>query len=79
MLRWTLLLAAACAASAFELDFRNAVIVLPPNAGAREKTAATMVAEEIVRRTQIRLPIATSAGGRAAIEIRRAGETAARP
>lgn len=41
------------------LDFRTAVIVIPANASMPEKKAASMLSEEIEKRTQLRLPIQT--------------------
>ncbi len=42
------------------LDFRTAVIVLPPGASAREQKAAVVLTEEIEKRTQLRLKIVSS-------------------
>src|SRR3954453_22576753 len=42
---------------ATSLDFRNAVIVIPANASTQEKKAATMLSEEIGKRTQLRLSV----------------------
>lgn len=69
----TLAIFAAASFSLAALDFRDAVIVVPTDATAREKKAALMVAEEVAKRTQIRLPIQTNGGGRATITIGRAG------
>jgi hypothetical protein len=52
-------LATAWSASAATLDFRQAVIVIPANASTPEKKAATMLSEEIEKRTQLRLKVQT--------------------
>jgi len=39
------------------LDLKHAVIRLQPNAGTIEKKAATMIAEEVEKRTQFRLQL----------------------
>src|SRR5437660_1566319 len=48
-------------AAANALDFRNAVIVISPNATTPEKKAAAMLSEEIEKRTQLRLKVQTQA------------------
>jgi hypothetical protein len=42
------------------LDLSKAVVVLPPGSSAREKRAATMLVEEVGKRTQIRWPAQTA-------------------
>jgi len=52
------------------LDFRNAVIVVGTNPAARTRKAAMVIADEIERRTQLRLKtVAEKSPGRAAIVI----------
>ena len=53
------------------LDFANAVIVIPPNATAPEKKAATMLSEEIEKRTQLRLKVQSQPASGAAFVIGR--------
>ena len=48
------------ATSALALDFRGATIVIPADANARQQKAAHMLSEEVIRRTQLRLRIATT-------------------
>ena len=60
-LETALLLALSAAATAFALDLRNAVIVLPANAASPERKAAQMLTEEIAKRTQLQLRVAPSA------------------
>ncbi|MBI4906731.1 MAG: hypothetical protein HY820_24090 [Acidobacteria bacterium] len=58
------------ALSCYALDFRNAVIVTGENPPARAKKTATMIAEEIEKRTQLRLKVVTQAAAtRAAIVL----------
>jgi hypothetical protein len=52
-----LLALAALPLTAAKLDFRGAVIVIPSTASVPERKAATMLAEEIEKRTQLRLKI----------------------
>ncbi len=56
------------------LDFRNAVIVVPAGASVPEKKAATMLAEEIEKRTQLRLHIQSYAAQGPAFIIGRADQ-----
>ena len=56
------------------LDFANAVIVIPPNATAPEKKAATMLSEEIEKRTQLRLKVQSQPASGAAFVIGRADQ-----
>src|SRR4051794_20787903 len=42
------------------LNFRDAAVVLPSNPNARERKAASMLSEEIEKRTQLRPKIVTS-------------------
>jgi hypothetical protein len=46
--------------AAANLDFRGAVIVIPSNASVPERKAATMLSEEIEKRTQLRLKVQTT-------------------
>ena len=46
--------------AAANLDFRGAVIVIPLNASVPERKAATMLSEEIEKRTQLRLKVQTT-------------------
>src|SRR5947199_5973138 len=71
-----LTLAALCAASAYGLDLKHAVIVAPAGLVGPEKKIAPMLAEEIEKRTRIRLGVSDRApasgpaiviGGRPAI------------
>ncbi len=59
--RILLLLLIALPALAARLDLRSAVVVVPVDATRRERKAATVLAEEIEKRTQLRLKIASSA------------------
>jgi hypothetical protein len=61
------LLAALSAAHA--MDLRKTAVVVAPNAPLPVRTAARMLAEEIAKRTQIRLPIAAQAGSAPAIRL----------
>src|SRR3954453_4423802 len=55
------LLTFASALTAATIDLRQAVVVVRPgDLPAAEKTAATVLVEEVERRSGIRLPIATS-------------------
>ncbi len=73
-----LLLLLCAAPSLSASDFKSATIVIAPDASKQQKKAAVMLAEEIEKRTQLRLPIATSApAGQAAFVLGRA-ETVAR-
>src|SRR5580698_6846635 len=57
-------------------DFRNAVVVLPAAPSMPQKKAAQMLTEEIEKRTQLRLKIATAApAGAPAIYIKVDGGT----
>src|SRR4051812_49322153 len=56
---------------ATSLDFRNAVIVIPANASTPEKKAATMLSEEIEKRTQLRLRIQSQPASGAAFVLGR--------
>src|SRR5581483_1368396 len=47
--------------AAANLDFRNAVIVIPSNASAQERKTAQMLSEEIEKRTQLRLKVQNQA------------------
>ncbi len=73
---WILLLTAC--ASAAKVDLRQAVVVTRPDqAPEAERTAATMLVEELERRSGIRLPIATSLpAGRVAVSITSGGAVA---
>ncbi len=71
------LLATCAVASANPLDFRNAVIVIPPNATTPEKKAATMLTEEIEKRTQLRLKVHTQASPGPAFVLGRAEQVKA--
>ncbi|HVY95002.1 MAG TPA: hypothetical protein VHA14_19705 [Bryobacteraceae bacterium] len=51
----TLLFALLLTSAASALDFRGATIVVPAGASLQERTAAKMLSEEIVKRTQFRL------------------------
>jgi hypothetical protein len=53
----TAALALLTAASCFALDLRQATIQLRPGATPIEKKAAEMIAQEIEKRTQLRLPV----------------------
>ncbi|HXJ40936.1 MAG TPA: glycoside hydrolase family 20 zincin-like fold domain-containing protein [Bryobacteraceae bacterium] len=64
-----LLIAGALTASA--LDLRTATIQLRPNAPAIEKKAAQMIAEEVEKRTQLRLPTGAGAGAGPIVSITR--------
>jgi hypothetical protein len=69
-----LVTAAAWNASAATLDFRNAVIVIPADASMPEKKAAVMLAEEIEKRTQLRLKVETHAAAGAAFILGRTNQ-----
>ena len=56
-----------CAVSAAALDLHTAVIVVPAGAPSPEQKAAIMLTEEVAKRTQIRLKIASQASGSPAI------------
>ncbi len=56
------LIALLAASSAFALDLRTADILPAPETGAMGRRAAQVIAEEITKRTQLRLPIAGTAG-----------------
>jgi hypothetical protein len=58
-----LALALSIAGFAHAIDLKNASIVAAPNLTAREKQAVTMLAEEIEKRTRIRLPVAAHPNG----------------
>ena len=60
-----LLLTVSCAPA---LDLKTAVIRLRPNAAPVEKKAATMIAEEVEKRTQFRLPLNPAGGPVISIE-----------
>ncbi len=65
------------AAPAANLDFRNAAIVIPAGASVPERKAAAMLAEEIEKRTQLRLKVQTAAASGAAFVLGRAGQVPA--
>ena len=65
------------AAPAANLDFRNAAIVIPAGASVPERKAAAMLAEEIEKRTQLRLKVQTVAASGAAFVLGRAGQVPA--
>ncbi len=67
---WTLSAAPAPA----NLDFRNATIVIPAGASTPERKAAAMLAEEIEKRTQLRLKVQTEPAAGAAFVLERAGQ-----
>ncbi|MEO7145217.1 MAG: glycoside hydrolase family 20 zincin-like fold domain-containing protein, partial [Bryobacteraceae bacterium] len=61
----------AMLAPAAVLDLSHAVVTLEPNATAREKKAATVLVEEVEKRTRLRLPISTSTGEAPVISLGR--------
>jgi hypothetical protein len=67
-------LATAWTCSAAQLDFRNAVIVIPANASMPEKKAAIMLSEEIEKRTQLRLKVQTQPATGAAFLLGRTNQ-----
>jgi hypothetical protein len=68
-------LLAAWSAAAATLDFRNAAIVLPPNASTPEKKAAAMLSEEIEKRTQLRPKVQSELPSGPALVLKRAAGT----
>ena len=56
----SILFALLLASAASALDFRGATVVVPAGASLPEKTAAKMLTEEIVKRTQFRLKTSTT-------------------
>lgn len=56
----TLFIMVAALSPAGALDLSKAVVVFPPESSAREKRAATMLVEEVEKRTQVRWPVQTS-------------------
>ena len=62
---------------AANLDLRTAVIVIPSNASVQEKKAATMLREEIEKRTQLRLKIQNQAAGGSAVILGRTDQVKA--
>src|SRR5262249_20534094 len=69
-----------CALPGLGMDLRNAVIYTPASAAGPEKKAARMLTEEIATRTQIRLPLMSTAPGtdRPVITLGTAAELGAR-
>ena len=61
------------------LDLRSAVITVPSSAASPEKKAAQMLAEEIAKRTQIRLKIGAPASGQPFIALGAASNASALP
>jgi hypothetical protein len=69
-LRFLPVLFAVCSVASGAIDLRSAVIVVRPDAPVPEQKAARMLTEEIAKRTQIRLPVGSTApAGRQSITI----------
>src|SRR5579884_1702200 len=74
----TLLCSLALTVCAAASDFRNATIVIAPDASTPQKKAAQMLAEEVEKRTQLRLKIANAAvPGQPAFILKRTNRTPA--